>query len=142
MNPIDIDILFKHIIPLFESYYKSEIIIDHAILKECMMKIDEHLSSLKKPSEYKIAGCITFWLRKLKPFQFQLEEKDKNPSLFLNESITIIYGYVYIKAYKHESKQKFINLNKEYLADLATQLRYSSFSPSSIALLYQAIYLT
>ncbi|MDF3818442.1 hypothetical protein P3G55_00940 [Leptospira sp. 96542] len=103
-------------------------------MTEVIDKINGYLYDFKDPSEYKISGSITFWIRKLKPFTFELSESESNPCLFLNEVIAVLYGYTYIRASKKQKKEKLLNFSSSYLSDFSTQLRYSSFSPSSIAL--------
>ncbi|TGM78136.1 hypothetical protein EHR01_06610 [Leptospira mtsangambouensis] len=141
MITISIDVLFENIIPEIERKYARSVIVDQAILGEVIEKINGYLADFKDPSEYKISGSITFWIRKLKPFTFELSEKESNPCLFLNEVVAVLYGYTYIRASKKLKKEKLLNFSASYLSDFSTQLRYSSFSPSSIALLYEAIYL-
>ena len=141
MITVSLEVLFEKIIPEIESKYSRTIIVDQAILGESISKINGYLKDLKEPSEYKISGSITFWIRKLKPFTFELSEKDSNPCLFLIEVIAVLYGYTYIRASKKQRNEKLLNFSASYLSDFSTQLRYSSFSPSSIALLYEAIYL-
>lgn len=128
-----------------ETYSTTEkkqidIIIDKALFFECVEKIQFYLETISdEPSEYKIAGALTFWIRKLKPLSFELSNNQNNPDIYLNEKIAVIYGYNYIKAVKLQKNSKFIKLSPKFFNDLAVQLRYSSFSPSSIAFLFEAM---
>lgn len=121
--------------------FKNNIVYDLTILKECDIKIQQYLQTLDQPSEYKVAGSIMFWIRKLKPFSFQQGKSNwTNPCLHLNEIVAVIYSYLILHSLKKEMGKKTKKLHTRFINDLATQLRYSSFSPSSLEMLIASQY--
>lgn len=124
-----------------EKRFNEEIILDEAIFIEAIEKTNNYLDSLNNPSDYKIAGTITFWIRKLKPFHFQLKENSKNPHLRLNELIAILFGYSHVRISRQKKRKKTHTLPEKFLADVTIQMRYSSFSPSSLASMFESMYL-
>ena len=131
----------KKIPNFLANTYKNPIICDNNILRECEIKIRNHIKNLKKPSEYKIAGAIIFWMRKLKPFVFEIKQnKWHNPCLYLNEYIAVIYGYEVLYHLQKAKDKPNKKLHPRFIEDLAIQLRYSAFSPSSLEMLIASQY--
>jgi len=122
-----------------EETYSCDIICNYPVLKEVTEKVNYYLGDFDDPSAYKVSGAITFWLRKLKPFSFQLSEESIDPTLFLNEIVSVFYGYNYLRAYSKNKGENYPSLSGKFLKDLIVQLRYSSFSPSSITMLFWAL---
>ena len=122
--------------------YRNSISCDFDVLSECETKIREYLKGLEKPSEYKICGSIIFWIRKLKPFMFDFKSNQiwNNPCFHLNELIAVLYGYRILSLCKNKMGKEFKPLHQRFLIDLAVQLRYSAFSPSSLEMLIASQY--
>jgi hypothetical protein len=138
INYLDLLDLTK-LIEQLENKYKRTIICNSAILKESISKINDYLNKFQDPSAYKVSGATTFWIRKLKLFSFETGENDYEPTLYLNEQISVFYGYNYLRAYKKNAGTEYPKLSSKFLIDLIVQLRYSSFSPSSIEMLFWAL---
>lgn len=82
----------------------NTIAVDVLVWNEFIEKCEEYLNNIynyggDSPSEYKIAGAFTFWIRKLKPFYFAKRTKD-NTYLSINEYFAVLYGYIYLYKYK------------------------------------------
>lgn len=137
-DQISLDDLVSLIAQL-ERHYNATIVCDDAIFREVIQKVSGYLNEISNPSAYKVSGTMSFWIRKLKPFYFNLQEKSKNPTNFLNETIAVLHGYNYLRAYKAKEGGTYPNLSSKFLTDLTVQLRYSAFSPSSIAMLFWAL---
>lgn len=85
----------------------------------------------KGPNIYKKVAFVTFWIRKLKPFQPQ-----KSEHRFINEIFALYFSLMFISARLKPKKlyigeQEFVNLMEEIIHTF----RYSASSPYVIALM-------
>ena len=138
-----VDSEIKKVCSVLSETFKNNIDCDLATLEECEQRIFCYLEKISEPSEYKIAGTLIFWVRKLKPFSFEKQlnkEQWLNPFLFLNEYIAVLYGYMILHHLRIQNSKENKSPNSRFIKDLVVQLRYSSFSPSSLEMLVASQY--
>ena len=129
---------------------------EEVILKaeECLQKI----AGIDEPNTLKVAGHYAFWIRKLKPFRvFKIgvlvemlnargiahnidsaacEQTSAGVALhlYLNEMIAVRYATALIK-----QRGIRLSLRPELLHDLVTSLRYNSYSPSALRIVFEGM---
>lgn len=147
----------------FEKLYGWTILVDSKVLEECGDKALEtlgKLSGIPKPNALKMAGHLAFWIRKLKPFSLYNRDEQidllaslgvaspasllpPGPSptgfsaLMVNELIAISVACGFVETY--HSPKVSLTASAPFINDLAVGLRYHSYSPSSLAILLEAM---
>jgi hypothetical protein len=130
-------------IPAISKKFKLDIDIDEANLADCLKMWEREIETAKKvhnvgPSDYRIAGYLAFWIRKLKPFRLSTYEininKNYEMGLIINELVAIQLGfYILYVDEKRRNKQLSGNLLKRTIKSM----RYRSLSPHTMALMYE-----
>ncbi len=134
----------------FEKLFKVSVIVDLALLDECFIKEDETVTKAFPPvtdvNEFKQAGTICFWVRKLKPFRLErTEENTVHPiHLYVNELLAFLIAYQLIfgvYSLKGEGTRGFHkpHISKRYLSDFVKTMRYNSYSPHSLVQIFESL---
>lgn len=155
--------LVQPAIAQFESLFGWTVLIDAKVLEECGKKTVETLGKLNgvpTPNALKTAGHLAFWIRKLKPFSLYNRQEQlkllkglgvKNPesvlpsgsspsgfaAMTINELIAISVACGVVEQF-HLPKVS-LSPSASLVNDLAVGLRYHSYSPSSLAILFEAM---
>jgi hypothetical protein len=111
-----------------------DIVAENYILDEISDRINNTLTGLhmQKPNVAKIAGVVTFWVRKLKPFSYSPSDMAKGAKLSpLNELIAIQSGLAICYKYNDDYSRSNFKLSKRLLKDWLHTLRFHSHSPHS-----------
>lgn len=147
-----------------EQQFGWRVIANPAVLEECAVKAAETLGQVQgvaHPNTLKIAGHYAFWLRKLKPFSLYVRDEvrrlldalgcrgaalDLPPShqaaggqkdLLVNELIAVFVALSVVRAYRTDGAA--MRINQAMINDWLMSLRHHSHSPSSLALLLEAL---
>lgn len=132
--------IFERPAKIYETQYKCEVIGRTFIIDECFARIAE---SEKKDfpadhdyriSQYKMAGLLCFWIRKLKPF---IVPEAEEANRFVNETLAL-YSALYLVL--GCGKVLPPKIDGSYIHDLIVSLRYNSFSPHSTAYLFESLF--
>ena len=151
------------IVPQIETSLGCIIAVDaQYFLEEAGIKAEITIRqiAIHQPNELKQAGHYAFWIRKLKPLKFidlvELRETiaelqrlslikgsidqvqliqcpSPDASLFINELFAIVAAIAICRTGKFT-----VHIEKQAMHDLATTLRYSSFSPTAVGAILQA----
>ncbi|WP_420905043.1 hypothetical protein [Candidatus Magnetaquiglobus chichijimensis] len=111
------------------------------IASEAFEQADITLSQVPQrdgPAPIKKAGHYTFWIRKLKPFMVMddPQETGRIGYMFFNETASILFGIQHMELAGY---QVHLSMNLDMINDLYVGLRYSAFSPTSIAAIFQTL---
>lgn len=154
--------LAQAIVPQMETSLGCIIAVDAAILEEAVMRarITINQIAINQPNELKQAGHYAFWIRKLKPLKIvdlaelkemvnglrelalirgsldqvqSITQPSPSSSMFINElfSIAVAIGISRTGGF-------MANIPSQPMHDLATTLRYNSFSPAAVSAIIQA----
>lgn len=148
------DDVFDQPAAMFEQQYKCEVHGRRYIIDECFMRIyasscrDFPAQTEYKINQFKMAGLLCFWVRKLKPFW--VDEPHEEANRYVNETMALYSALFLIFGYLRSiGKQPNFNFTPEqkdrfssYLHDLIVSLRYNSFSPHSTAYLFESLFIT
>ncbi len=150
------------IVPQIEISLGCIIAVDAAILEEAAIRAEITIRqiAIHQPNELKQAGHYAFWIRKLKPLKIvdlvelretivELEKlslikgsidqvqsiqcPSPDASMFINELFAIVAAIAICRTGKF-----MVNMETQAMHDLATTLRYSSFSPTALSAILQA----
>jgi hypothetical protein len=150
------------IVPQIETSLGCIIAVDAAILEEAAIRAEITIRqiAIHQPNELKQAGHYAFWIRKLKPLKIvdlvelretivELEKlslikgsidqvqsiqcPSPDASMFINELFAIVAAIAICRTGKFT-----VNMETQAMHDLATTLRYSSFSPTALSAILQA----
>lgn len=89
-----------------------------------------------KPSVAKVAGNVVFWIKKLKPVSRQPDSD--NDYRLINELVAILVG-VGICNLHYSGTANALHMPPQTLNDLAASLRYHSYSPNSVAMIFESL---
>jgi len=131
--------VFEQIVEWVEKNLDVSLIIDDEILQEANVFTSNSIASYKldSPNLAKIAGCIAFWIRKLKPISFGPDKKNK--ILCVNELVALLVGLSIYNSVKDGEAPKGIQVSGRVLIDWIITLRYNSHSPHSTALAFELL---
>ena len=129
----------------YEKTFGCAVKAELAILDECFCRVDvcidkdfpsSEASEGYDLSQFKLAGVICYWLRKLKPFS----TGDAASHLLVNEIIAFLVGYYLVYGYqiKHD-KGTPPKITGNYFYDLVKSYRYNAHSPHSSALIFESL---
>jgi hypothetical protein len=132
-------------ITAYESVFSCTVSAELAILDECFCRVDRCIAndfpSSEAPegydlSQFKVAGVICYWLRKLKPFSTE----DVASHLFVNEIIAFLVGYYLVYGYQvRHARGRCPKITSNYLDDLVKSYRYNAHSPHSSAFIFESL---
>lgn len=125
---------------IIEKRHTVRIIIDEATCLEVGRLVTDHLAAtgLAQPNVAKIAGQVTFWVRKLKPLR--LAPDSPNYLATLNELAGLLIGLAICNLYKDDcSKAQKIALPPRIFRDWVNSLRYHSHSPHSSMISFELL---
>lgn len=153
--------LADRIIPLIEESWGCLVLLDGLVFGEAITRAESTISSIdhEEPNHFKQAGHYAFWIRKLKPLSVADTDAYQNafdyfrekgliqgemavimrhvPKVrgsYISEIFAIIVAIGMVRRYGVE-----LDLNKDRINDLAVNLRYHSFSPSSFSAILEAL---
>lgn len=137
---------FKTLISDFEHREKIQVRHSSYILADIVRAFSRDITKLisvddvKVPSEYRVAGLLTFWIRKLKPLFYieapRREDEDfLTMELYLNEQFAIDCGLAQIDLDKLFGNHDTIrdDIYRVDVPHLLTNLRYRAISPQATA---------
>ena len=125
------------------SYDDCQISINEYVLSECISMWKREIETAQKihhvaPNDYRIAGYLAFWVRKLKPFSLSSYgitiKKRKKLSLLINELVAIQLGLYILYIDEKRNKHK---LSPDLLMRTIKTMRYRSISPHTMGLMYE-----
>ncbi|GAA4253270.1 hypothetical protein GBZ26_14325 [Azospirillum formosense] len=147
--------LIKSIVPKIETSFGCVIEVDAQVLEEAKIRAAETLIhiNMDSPNEIKQAGHYAFWIRKLKPIriinlaelrsavdhlsqqglirgkieEIQCSAKPQQAWMFVNELFAVLAALAIAKTGGYD-----VQIDKRSLHDLATTMRYHSFSPGAL----------
>jgi hypothetical protein len=91
----------------------------------------------KNPSTTKMAGNYVFWIKKLKPLSLVYSRHQRDDYRILNELAALLVGVgICKKYYRPDITSK---VTHAMLLDMASSLRYHSYSPNSIAMIFESL---
>jgi len=143
---------FIELIKLFEK--RERIIVDYSsyIIADLIRAFSRDIKKLinidevATPSEYRVSGLVSFWIRKLKPlqkiisFENDREAEEKNfLEVFFNELFALDVGLAFIDLDKLFADAATIRddiYNREG-ADILANLRYRAISPQAMSHFYK-----
>lgn len=123
--------------------HDCQIEIDGANLADCLVMWEREINTAQNihnvhPSDYRIAGYLAFWIRKLKPFSLSSYDinikKRYEIGLVINEYIAIQLG-LYMLYIDESRKNK--KLSSRLLLRTIKTMRYRSLSPHTMSLMYE-----
>jgi len=104
---------------------------------EEVKKVETVSKNIEFVSSFRVAGFLTFWIRKLKPFYIaRYNEDNLQKQIYINEILALVIGLILL--YGLSSKKK--KINDGAFVRLLTSLRYNSMSPMSVSLIYEYLY--
>ena len=101
-----------------------------------------------KPSPYRLAGLVAFWIRKLKPIKRVTVGAERNPDVvkkfrrYRNELLALHSGMA-LSALNSSypcSPQDIVEIIDDRLADLLYDLRYRAISPQAMTIIFQIVF--
>jgi hypothetical protein len=138
--------ILNHVTTKLEQLFKIQLYIEANIVTD----IRNQLANLQLPSSSdlkakiaKVAGHITFWIRKLKPVNFlPAAHANQNNFLTVNELAAILVGAGVIEHYKkiYPKNNLSFTLPGPILSDWAYSYRYNVHSPDSCALAFEMLF--
>lgn len=145
---------FKHLVEDFEGSEQIKIRASSTIFADLITAFSRDIKKLRvvdhvdTPSEYKVAGLLAFWVRKLKPLQEILSFTGTDQSLdqetlrlFLNEQFALNLGLSAMAISELNGSSdglRSIILSTSY-SDILSHLRYRAISPQAMALFYKML---
>ncbi|MBF0211460.1 MAG: hypothetical protein HQK68_11325 [Desulfamplus sp.] len=134
-------------ISIVEQILNIDVVVNLVILDECFNRVDIILeqSYLNDPkqsnelSEFKIGGTVCFWIKKLKPFR--VSDDNHTANRLINEILAFLLAYFLIFGYLsiHKKESHIPKIKAHYFSDLIRSLRYNSYSPQSLVLLFEGL---
>lgn len=138
------DDVFALPVAIYEKQYDCKVTGRRYIVDECFVRIFESsrrdfpARDFYNISQYKMAGLLCFWIRKLKPFSVPEKEEANR---FVNETIALYSALYLVLGYGiNAGERPCLNLDGNYIHDLIVSLRYNSFSPHSTAYLFESLF--
>jgi response regulator RpfG family c-di-GMP phosphodiesterase len=154
-NRNNLDRAIKHFKQLVEDYESVEGIVINAstflfadLIRAFSRDIKKliNVDGVEKPSDFRIAGLIAFWIRKLKPLNdiesddgSKTQEELEHLRLYLNEQFAINVGLSTLNDYATKGATenlKMIIASNSY-SDILSHLRYRAISPQAMSLYYK-----
>ncbi|MBF0426743.1 MAG: hypothetical protein HQL66_13090 [Magnetococcales bacterium] len=129
--------LFGEVAGDFERKCKLALMIDDDVINELIKRVQGTLSgyNLDRPSPAKIAGHLSFWIRKLKPISF--DPRCDRKYLAVNEMVGILLGLAICRRF---GKGNFALPPARVRSDWVRSLRFHSHSPHSTALMFEMMF--
>jgi hypothetical protein len=114
------------------------LVIDRVAIDEIDEMSEKTLSSFNqtKPSVAKVAGNVVFWIKKLKPISRAADSE--NDYRLINELVAVLVG-VGICNSQYGGTAHAVNMTAQTLNDLVASLRYHSYSPNSVAMIFESL---
>ncbi|MBF8272939.1 MAG: hypothetical protein HW380_2044 [Magnetococcales bacterium] len=128
--------IFDEVVGDIERKFGLCLIVDQDVVDELTAKTQTTLASygLHLPNEAKIAGHLSFWIRRLKPISHC--EKSERKWLAINEAVGL---YVGISLCEKFSEKKFRKPSRRIMLDWITSMRVNSHSPQGTALAFEVL---
>lgn len=124
-----------------EARYDLKLVCDQAIVAEVDRMAVKSLDSLNMasmPNLAKVAGYVSFWIRKLKPV-FHAEDTP-NHYLAINELLGLMVGLALCRRYMDDfTDQTFCLPSRRIFMDWVNSLRFHSHSPHSSTLSFELL---
>ncbi len=109
------------------------------VYEEACEKAEDYLGNLRQPNIIKVAGYYGFWLRKLKPFYVATSDGECSMCVAnINELASLMFGSILISQKSH-LQDRLPLLSADFINDLVASLRFNTFSPQSLTMLFQAL---
>ena len=121
--------------------FNFEVFIEEAIVQDVAAQINRTMkaSGIEKPNPAKIAGVVSFWIRKLKPLIITAQPQET--FRLINELVALKVGLAICDKYMKDENGESIclRLNKRILRDWVASLRYHSHSPHSSIIAFEML---
>lgn len=135
---IDVDwyLILKRQADLIEKKFDLKLTIDLVTIDEIDEMAKKTLASFNqnKPSVAKVAGNVAFWIKKLKPLNRASDSS--NDYRVINELAAVLVGAGICNTLGHRSN---VEMSAQMLNDLVSSLRYHSYSPNSVAMIFESL---
>lgn len=137
-GPVDWYAVLQREAGIVEKVLDVELNIDRVTIDEIDEMAEKTLAGFNqdKPSVAKVAGNLVFWIKKLKPLNRHPDSD--NDYRLANELVAILVGVgicnVHFGGTPNEVKMTARTLN-----DFAASLRYHSYSPNSVAMIFESL---
>lgn len=127
-------IILKEIASTLEERFQVDLMIDNYVLAEIEQMVRSSLKSyhLNDPNVPKVAGHISFWIRKLKPLSHAPGSQGVYTAI--NELASLMVGVSLCRRFGADSV-----IPPRILKDWATSLRLNSHSPHGTAIAFELI---
>jgi hypothetical protein len=93
----------------------------------------------KTPSVTKVAGNAVFWIKKLKPLNRVPGKGSGDDYLLINELASILVGVGICNMHHSKGAFRKMSIDGHMVKDMAASLRYHSYSPNSIAMIFESL---
>lgn len=140
MKNVEWNKVLLNIVEWAEENYQLTLFIDAEVVEEISIRVRKSAADLNiaKPNVAKIAGLVTFWIRKLKPIWHHPESNKK--ILTINEKIAFLVGLSICRKYSDDtSRIAPYPYNDRIFSDWIASLRYNSHSPHSSMISFELI---
>ena len=118
-----------------------EIVVEEAIVYDVANQINRTMnrSRMKQPNAPKIAGVVSFWIRKLKPLH--IHDESKMTFGFVNELVALKVGLAICEKYMTDAQgnQLPLRLDTRIMHDWVASFRYHSHSPHSSIISFEML---
>jgi HD-GYP domain-containing protein (c-di-GMP phosphodiesterase class II) len=150
-----LDRALKHFTTFVKEYERGESIEVHAstfLFADLIRAFSRDIQKLicvdrvAKPSEFRVAGLLAFWIRKLKPLHYierstgeKTADEIEQLNLYLNEQFAINVGLTQLSGYDPSVAAANLQLivNSDSYSDILSHLRYRAISPQAMSLYYK-----
>ena len=139
ISVIDWKKIFYKIVVIYSKLFKCNMITDTNILDEVEARALKSLILLgvATPNKSKIAGCMSFWIRKLKPISYLEDNKQK--FLAINELVALHMGFAICCSETNRFEDSSSIKSPRIFHDLVQSLRGNVYSPESLTFIFEII---
>lgn len=136
---IDWKRVFNDTVGSAENKYNVILGVDVDILAEVAFCVKKNLAAMDvdHPNVAKVAGLVSFWIRKLKPIYTAPESPNKE--ILINEVVSLYVGLSICKKYYDDTTRTDFKIKPRILRDWVHSFRYHSHSPSSSLIAFELL---
>lgn len=135
--------IFERLCRRLERRWECTFAIDREILIEVADKTQATLAGLNDtsvPNVAKVAGHVSFWIRKLKPISYAAQSPATGKFLAINEYVGLMVGLGICHEYLDDSRKAFFqDPPSRILRDWVVSFRVNSHSPHSTQIAFELL---